>query len=249
MNNGNPSILIADDDVDTCLNLADIFTDLGYQVDMAHDGLGALDHVRNKPYDVAVLDLKMPGMDGLMLYRQIKKVQAGTVAFLVSGFATIAIADEAVAAGVAHVLPKPVDLPRLLGLMNQALHRPLALVIDDDQDLCESLWDVLHARGYRVCLAPDECAAAERLRDREYDVVLIDMKLPRTDGQRVFRLVTKMNPQARTIAMTGFRSETAQLVREVVAEGVDAVCYKPFDMPEFLSTVEQLAGQRPGSCA
>ena len=246
MNNSNPSILIVDDDVDTCLNLADIFTALGYRVDMAHEGLAALEHVRNNPYDAVLLDLTMPGMDGLTLYRQIKKVQAGTVGIMISGFATIAIANEAVAAGVEHVLPKPVDVPELLGLMNQALDRPLALVIDDDQEFCESLWDVLRDRGYRVCLAHDESTAAARLKDREYDVVLIDMKLPQSDGQRVFRLVRKMNSQARTIAITGFRSETAQLVREVVAEGVGAVCYKPFDIPELLSTVEQLAGQCPG---
>lgn len=246
MNNGNPSILIVDDDVDTCLNLADIFGDLGYQVDVAHEGLAALEHVRKNPYDVVLLDLKMPGMDGLTLYRQIKKVQAGIVAIMISGFATNAIANEAMAAGATQVLPKPADVPVLLGLIKAALDRPLALIIDDDQDLCESLWDVLRGRGYRVCLAHDECAAAVRLKDREFDVVLIDMKLPQSDGQRVFRLVRKMNSLARTIAITGFRSETAQLVREVVAEGVDAVCYKPFEIPELLSTVQQLAGQCPG---
>lgn len=243
MNNGEPSILIVDDDVDTCLNLADIFSDLGYRVDVAHEGLAALEHVRKNPYDVVLLDLKMPGMDGLTLYRQIKKVQGGIVAILISGFATNAIANEAMAAGATQVLPKPADVPALLGLIKAALDRPLTLIVDDDQDLCESLWAVMRDRGYRVCLAHDERDAALRLQDREYDVVLVDMKLPHSDGQRVFRLVRKMNSQARTIAITGFRSETAQLVREVVAEGVDAVCYKPFDIPELLSTVEQLAGQ------
>src|SRR2546428_789145 len=74
------SVLVVDDDVDTCRNLSDILTDLGYHVDCAHDGPSALDLVRRNAYDVALLDLKMPGMDGLTLYREIKKLSASTVA-------------------------------------------------------------------------------------------------------------------------------------------------------------------------
>src|SRR5450755_2500750 len=59
------SILVVDDEEDTCRNLSDILTDLGYHVDTAHDGPAALEMVRHKRYDVALLDLKMPGMDGL----------------------------------------------------------------------------------------------------------------------------------------------------------------------------------------
>src|SRR5262249_41613915 len=58
-------VLVVDDDVDTCRNLSDILADLGYQVDTAHDGPQALELVRRRPYDVALLDLRMPGMDGL----------------------------------------------------------------------------------------------------------------------------------------------------------------------------------------
>lgn len=240
MNRDKPSILVVDDEVDTCLNLADIFTDLGYRVDIAHHGLVALELAQKNPYDVALLDLKMPGMDGLTLYRRIKKLRAGTVAIIVTAFATSAITDEALAAGAMQVLPKPVDFPKLLGLMGQALDLPLALIVDDDEDLCQNLWDLMHDRGYRVCLAHDEDDAAERLNDRAYDVVLIDMKLPKSDGQRVFKLVREMNPQARTIAITGFRTETEPLVQRMVTDGVDSVCYKPFDLPQLLGTIERL---------
>ena len=47
----------------------------------------------------------------------------------------------------------------------------------------------------------------------------------------MFRIVREANPQARTILITGHRSETDQLVAQVLAEGADAVCYKPFDVP------------------
>jgi DNA-binding response OmpR family regulator len=145
------------------------------------------------------------------------------------------------------VLPKPVDFPRLLGLVDQALGQPLILVVDDDPDLCAALWDLLRERGFRVALAHDDTEAARNLQDRNFKVVLIDMKLPHGDGPAVFRLVRQANPEARTVVITGARSEVDQQLRQVLSEGADAVCYKPFDVPQLLHTLSQLAGKAGGS--
>jgi two-component system, NtrC family, response regulator HydG len=240
MDRPGPMILIVDDDVDICRNVADILTDLDYQVDYAHEGLSALALVRQKPYDVALIDLKMPGMDGLSLYREIKKLRADTVALIVTAYATTGTAEEALAAGAWQVLSKPVDLPQLLGLVNQALDQPLVLIVDDDRELCANLWDLLRERNFRVCLAHDEIDAAEKLRDSSFKAVLIDMKIPGGDGGRVFQLVRQANPQARTVLITGYRGETDRLVEQVLAAGADAVCYKPFDIPGLISTLNRL---------
>ncbi len=240
MSDDAPSILLVEYDVYICENMADILTDQGFRVDMAHEGMIALELVRRQPYDVALLDLRMPGMDGLTLYREIKKVQAGTVALLVTAYVGGSTAEEAIAAGAWRVLSKPVDLPRLLGLIEEALEQPLVLVVDDDADLCDSLWDLLRERGYRVCIAHDGRQAAERLRDSTR-VVLIDLKLPGGDGDEVFHQVRVANPEARTMLTTGYRAETESMVERLWTEGVNAICYKPFDIPEFLGTLGQLA--------
>jgi CheY-like chemotaxis protein len=238
------SILVVDDEVDTCHNLKDILTDLGYQVDTAYNGPSALELARKKHYDVALLDLKMPGMDGLTLYRELRKLRSETVAIVVSAYASKDTAEEALAAGAWQVLPKPVDFPRLLHFVDEALGQPLVMVVDDDPDLCENLWDLLRERGYRVSIAHNEDEASERLKGRTFHVVLIDLKLPSGDGSKVFRLVRETNPQARTVVITGHRSEMSQLVQRVIAEGADAVCYKPFDVPQLLSTLDELAAKK-----
>jgi len=245
MSDEAPSVLLVDDDVDICANMADILGDLGYEVAVAHEGATALELLRRRPYDVALLDLRMPGMDGLTLYREIKKLRAGTVAILVTAFAGGTTSEEALEAGAWHVLAKPVDLPRLLGLVDQAHGQPLVLVVDDDRELCENLWQILRERGYRVALAHDAGEVVEQLRGATFRVALIDMKLPGGDGSEVFRLVREADAQARTVLVTGYRPGMDTLVERVLAEGADAACYKPFDVPRLLDTIDRLA-RAPG---
>jgi DNA-binding NtrC family response regulator len=237
-------ILVVDDDRDICRNLQDILTDLGYRVDTAHDGLSGLELLRQRPYAVALLDLRMPGMDGLTLYRQIKQERAETVSVLVTAYATPDTAEEALAEGIWKVVAKPVEFRKLLELVGEALDQPLVLIVDDDQDLCRSLWDLFRDHGFRVCLAHDCRAAQERLEESTYRVVLIDLRIPGGDGRAVLEMVRQANPQARTILITGHRDEHDELIRRVVTEGTDAVCYKPFDVPELIKTVRRLARAR-----
>jgi two-component system, NtrC family, response regulator HydG len=243
MNKTAPFILVVDDEPDIRDNLRDILTDLGYNVDAAADGPQALELVRKKHYDVALLDLRMPGMDGLELYRRIKELRADTVAMIVTAYATDDTAQAALDAGAWKIVSKPVDLPFLMGLIDEAVGQPLVLVVDDDQDLCEDLWDIFREEGYRVALAGDADEAAARLEGQIYQVVLIDMKLPHTDGVQVYRLVRQTNPEARTVLITGHRGDVDRKIDEVVKEGADAVCYKPFDVAGLLGTIASLVGR------
>src|SRR5712675_2131815 len=120
MSRSIPRVLVVDDDVDTCKNLRDILTDCGYSVAIAYCGEEALELVRREAFDVALLDFKMPDMDGLMLYREIRKLRAGTVAVIISAYASGETADQALLAGAWRVLAKPVDFDQLMPLIETA---------------------------------------------------------------------------------------------------------------------------------
>jgi CheY-like chemotaxis protein len=83
-----PPILVVDDDRDTCACLSDILTDIGYRVDVAHGGTAALELVPAGGYGLALLDYKMPDMDGVELYRRIRQTSTGVVGILVTAFAS-----------------------------------------------------------------------------------------------------------------------------------------------------------------
>jgi two-component system response regulator HydG len=245
MNDHMHRILIVDDEADTCENLSDILTDVGYQVDTANDGFAALELVKRNTYDLALLDLRMPGMDGLELYRRIREISAGTVAIVVTAYASSDTAKSVLSAGAWKIMSKPVNIGGLLEQVSQAIDTPLILVVDDDRELCESLWDLLHDRGFRVSLAHDVPQAEAKIRERRFHVVLIDLKLPHGDGVQLLQALRQADREARTILITGFAPETEKRVQQAIDAGANAVCYKPFDVGKLLTTVEQLSV--PGS--
>jgi DNA-binding response OmpR family regulator len=180
-------------------------------------------------------------MDGLTLYREMRKCSASTVGMIISAFASAETRSEALAAGAWKVLPKPVDFSQLLPLIDRASHEPLVLVVDDDRELCENLWSLLRDRGFRVCVAHSKAETEQQMCGRDFQVVLIDVKLPDTNGQEIFDLVQKHVPEAHTVVITGFRGEAEEPVQQLLKSGADAVCYKPFDVPMLLETVSRLA--------
>jgi len=104
--------------------MADLFGDLGYVIDTAEGGEVALNRARQQPYDLGLLDLRMPGMDGLTLCRHLKRLQPVMVTMIVTAYAADGLDEEARSAGARHVLPKPIEFPRLMALVAAALAQP-----------------------------------------------------------------------------------------------------------------------------
>ena len=237
-----PSILVVDDEPDICANLRDILSEFGYQVDTATSGVSALELVDRGHYDVALLDLKMPGMSGVELYKEIKRRSSGTVAIIISAYASTFSANEALEAGAWRVLAKPVDITQVMRCIDEAMDQPLVMLVDDDEDLCASLWDVLRSQGIRVKLAHNMADASEALKNQEYQVAIVDLKLPGGDGLEICARVRVKNPRVRTILITGHRTELEQRAGQLPV--VDATCYKPFNVGELLATIRRLTDGR-----
>jgi len=115
------SILVVDDDRDTCASLSDILSDLGYTVDTAYDGPNALKVFAPDRHRLALLDYKMPGMDGVELCHRLRAAQPAVVVALVTAFTSAATTTAAIAAGVRQVLPKPVDFGVLIPLVEEII--------------------------------------------------------------------------------------------------------------------------------
>ena len=114
-------VLVVDDEASIRDLLAKTLALADYDVDTAPDGTSALDRMCAFAYDLLIADLKMPGMDGLTLIRQVKKLKADLPVIIITGFSTESSAIEAVNLGVAGYLTKPFRVPQVLAAAAKAL--------------------------------------------------------------------------------------------------------------------------------
>jgi CheY-like chemotaxis protein len=121
MNRIRSQILVVDDDPDECENMSDILGVRGYRVATSPGGQATLRLVEREPYDLALFDLKMPGMDGLTLCREVTRRRPDTVALLVTGYPDDVTPADAQAVGIRRIVRKPLDVPRLLATIEEAL--------------------------------------------------------------------------------------------------------------------------------
>jgi excisionase family DNA binding protein len=114
-------VLVVDDESSIRELLSKTLALAEYDVDTAGDGAAALDRMRASSYDLMIADLKMPGMDGLTLIRQAKRMKADLPIIIITGFSTESSAIEAVNLGVAGYLTKPFRVPQVLAAAAKAL--------------------------------------------------------------------------------------------------------------------------------
>ena len=116
-------LLIVDDEARFVETLAKRITARGYYVEGARSGREALEILKTRPFDVVVLDVRMPGMDGLETLREIAKVQPGVKVVLLSGSASINAAVEGMRLGATDYLLKPAELEELLATVEDAFEK------------------------------------------------------------------------------------------------------------------------------
>jgi excisionase family DNA binding protein len=120
---GRQRVLVVDDEASIRDLLAKTLALAEYDVDTAPDGASALDRLREMrgAYDLMIADLRMPGMDGLTLIREVKHINANIPIIIITGFSTESSAIEAVNLGVAGYLTKPFRVPQVLAAAAKAL--------------------------------------------------------------------------------------------------------------------------------
>ena len=116
-----PRILVVDDEASIRDLLSKTLALADYDVDVAPDGRSAVERLRMLAYDLLITDLKMPGMDGLGVIREARRLKADLPVIIITGFSTEASAIEAANLGVAGYLTKPFRVPRVLAVAAKAL--------------------------------------------------------------------------------------------------------------------------------
>ncbi len=232
------SYLVVDDNRDFAENLAEILRDRDDEVVVAEDGREAATIVGTRRFDAILTDMRMPLMGGAELVHEIRRVDPGAPAMVI----TAHVGDDALEAarheGLLAVLPKPVEVPRLLGLLASARRDGLVVVVEDDTRMSDNLCEALRSRGFAAVTAAS-VLETERLGPVRPFCALVDQRIPDgPDGEAMRRLAVKY-PGLPMIVVTAYH-EPPPLPYE-------GYFTKPFDTRELLATVERLHRARPGA--
>ena len=241
------SILIVDDDAGMCETLSDIMEDKGYYTAIALDGYVAIEKVKEMDFDVILMDIRMPGMNGVETLKEIKSINPETAVVMMTAYAVEDLIMEALREGAYSVLYKPFDMERMIRLIDRIRKEGLVLVVDDDRDHCEVFKDVLEERGYQVSIALSGEEAIEAAQENSYDMIFIDVKLPNMNGLETYLALKELNPQAVAVMMTAFRREVKDIVAEALEKDAYTCLYKPFDVEGVIQLVDRICrGKRQG---
>ncbi|MBT4501961.1 MAG: sigma-54-dependent Fis family transcriptional regulator [Gemmatimonadetes bacterium] len=118
-----PRILIVDDEKVVRESLYEWFTEDGYQVDTADSGRQALERLQESTCDILLVDIKMPGMDGLELQRKVQQIAPEAVIIIMTAYASVDTAVQALKAGAYDYITKPFDPDDLERIVNKAAER------------------------------------------------------------------------------------------------------------------------------
>lgn len=116
-------VLIAEDDDGLRTTIAAWLGDEGFDVEQASNGLDAIKLVQSKDYDIALLDIKMPGVNGLEVLRFIKKNSTATDTVMMTAMSDVSMAVEAMKLGAKEYLSKPIDLDQLVPQLRSLIRK------------------------------------------------------------------------------------------------------------------------------
>jgi DNA-binding NtrC family response regulator len=127
-------ILLVDDEEVFTRNMAKLLTTRGYKVTAVNSGDAAIQALEAQPVDVIVLDLKMPGMDGLTTLKEIQKLGLFTQTLMLTGHGSIDSALEAMKLGAYDYLTKPCEVDDLVAKIEGAWKKKDTAVQQDMQE-------------------------------------------------------------------------------------------------------------------
>lgn len=236
-------VLIVDDEKNLRFTLSEILKEEGYLVDTAATGEEAISMCTANLYDVVLLDVRMPGMDGVAVFRELRRHHEAARVILMSAYTVDDLKRAALDEGAIAFLAKPLDIQKVIALVGEVKETTI-LVVEPDEVSATSVRDTLRQHNYRVTVVSTAHDALELVEQIRFDVILIDAALPVMNGLELYLAIKKITPQAVAVMVTNLEAEFERIAQEAVRQTAYTILRKPLDLDELLSLLERIGGQR-----
>jgi DNA-binding NtrC family response regulator len=138
-------VLVVDDEIEFANVIAERMRGRGYEVDTASSGADGLEKIKEKEYDAVLLDLSMPGLDGMETMKRMLGHDEQLQIIILTGYGSVQKGVEAVKQGAADFLEKPADIDALAGKIDEAYERRVAFF---EENIEKKMSDLIKRRGW-----------------------------------------------------------------------------------------------------
>jgi DNA-binding NtrC family response regulator len=119
------------------------------------------------------------------------------------------------------------------------------LIVDDNDSLCKTMSFTLEHKGYAVTTASDGYEAVERVEEKSFDIIFMDIKMPVMNGVETYKRLKNIRPEAIVMMMTAYSVE--DLVQEALREGAYGILYKPLDIEKVVVFIDESKKVKQGA--
>jgi two-component system, NtrC family, response regulator HydG len=228
-------VLIVDDDIDHAESLADVIELRGHMTQLASSGEAAIDCFRNADFDFVLLDVKLPGINGVDTFLELKKIRPTAQVMMMTGYSVEQLVAQAINGGALGVMHKPFAATQVLELLSQVKQRGRVLVADGDSDFVGTIVPILEDAGYGVEVAATGAEALERMIRERVDCLLLNPRLPVLSGAELYARLVGAGRTVPTVLMTGGREDAEEDAR--LRSHTCGMLFKPFDPNALLTAI------------
>lgn len=234
-------ILVVDDDHRIVKTTCDILKIKGHEPIAAYSGEEGVEKVKANLPDCVLMDIKMPGINGVEALKRMKEIAPVLPIVLVSAYAADELMEEAQRAGAYAILSKPLNFPMILSFLSLLDKEESILVVDDDPDFCRTLKDILTLRGFLVETESEAQHVMGHLENNyKLAIILLDLKLGAVNGVDVMEDIQAKYPGKPVLLMTGYRQEMGATIEKARKIGAYTCLYKPFEMDGLFQLIEEI---------
>jgi two-component system, NtrC family, response regulator HydG len=235
------NILVVDDDIDNALSLGEIFEMEGHGVSVVHSGQEAINEYVKQSFDVAFMDVMMPGKNGVESFMEIRGLRPQAKVYMMTGYSVDELLRQAARGGALGVIEKPFDAAEVLRATQSVGNGGLLVSATPDarSGVGEAIQTSLRQSGMLVRLLSDiNKDLGEMGKD---EVLVIDANIPLIDEVSAYSRFSGAGHEAATIivppVMHSLRHES-EFLRNVCSTGI---LTKPFDPQSLLVRLSALA--------
>ncbi len=239
--NRSLSILIVDDDADNASSLAELFELDGHLVTTVHSGEDAISAYLKQSYDLAFMDVVMPGKNGVESFMEIKKLKPTARVVMMTGYSVEQLLQQAIENGALGVLAKPMDPAKILSLVKEVGPEGIVVAQSDSGATAKRMESIFASAGRSCKLfnkAPDISNAQGHANG---DIHIFDLHSSLIEGVAHCKNLRMAGARAPAIILTDSDSDSGDpgdVLRDFRSTGI---LNKPFDPDQLLNRLHILA--------